>query len=206
MSRGDENLDARPAGWREMWMRLRAIARNPNGATAVIAAAGTDYVPAMRRGPGRPLVARGAMRPVLSVVHCRSGAVAFEFILVAPVLVLILFLILEFGILLNNQLILTAAAEQGALTLSFGRGTTTPYTTAVTAIENSAVNLTTSSITQTITIGGSTCSSDSGCSSLLTAGAAASIALSYPCQLSILGLTFGMSPCNIYASSAATVQ
>lgn len=141
-----------------------------------------------------------------SVVADERGAVAFEFLLVSPFLLFILFAIVQFGIALNNQLILTAAAEQGALTLAFGRGTTSPYTTAVTAIDNSMVNLNKSQVTQTVAIGGSTCSSDSACNALLTAGVAASIALSYPCQLTVMGVTFGGSNCALQASSAATVQ
>jgi Flp pilus assembly protein TadG len=161
------------------------------------------------RSPGtakRPAASAALAHYARSVVADERGAVAFEFLLVSPFLLFILFAIVEFGIALNNQLILTAAAEQGAETLAFGRGTTTPYTTAVAAIDNSVVNLNTSQLTQTVTVGGSTCSSDSGCSALLTAGAAASIGLSYPCQLTIMGVAFGTSPCTLYASSAATVQ
>jgi len=169
-----------PAGWLEMWMRLRVLARDRRGAMA--------------------------MRPIISLVRCRRGAVAFEFILVAPVLLLILFAILYLGIALNNQLILTAAAQQGVQTLSLGRGTSTPYTTAENAITSSAVNLTTTKITQTVTIGGSSCGSDSACSALLTSGAVASIALTYPCDLTFMGLSFGGSPCTLSAKSAAIVQ
>ena len=90
---------------------------------------------ALRRKTGAPF------RPVqFSLVGCRKGAVAFEFILVAPVLFLILFAILYFGVALNNYLILTAAAEQGAQILALGRGTTTPYTTATTAVDGAAAN------------------------------------------------------------------
>jgi Flp pilus assembly protein TadG len=180
MPRDDRNLDAMAVGWLEMGMRLHALARN-------------------RRGTME-------MRPIISLARCRNGAVAFEFILVAPALLLILSAILYLGIALNNQLILTAAAQQGVQTLSLGRGTTTPYTTAETAITNAAVNLTTSEIKQTVTVGGSSCDSDSACSALLTAGAAASVALTYPCDLTFMGLSFGGSPCTLSTQSAAIVQ
>jgi Flp pilus assembly protein TadG len=146
------------------------------------------------------------MRPIISLVHCCRGVVALEFVLVAPVLLLLLFGILYFGIALNNYLMLTAAAEQGAQTLSLGRGTSSPYSTAVAALDSAAANLNTSEINQTVTIGGSSCSGDSACSTLLTAGAIASVALTYPCDLTFLGYNFGGSSCTLSTQSAATVQ
>ena len=83
-----------------------------------------------RLSAGPPFAAREVMRPIISLVRCRRGVVALEFVLVAPVLLLVLFGILYFGIALNNYLILTDAAEQGAQTLSLGRGTSSPYSTA----------------------------------------------------------------------------
>lgn len=140
------------------------------------------------------------------LARCRRGAVAFEFALVAPTMLLILFALMYLGIALNNYLILTAAAQQGAQTLSLGRNTATPYTTTTGAITSAAVNLTTSKVTTTITIGSTACSTDSACSPLLTAGAVANVALTYPCSLSFLGYNFGGSSCTLAAQSAAVVQ
>lgn len=148
----------------------------------------------------------GLARRSRSFLANRRGAVAFEFILVAPVLLLILFAILYFAIALNDYLILTAAAEQGAQTLSLGRGTPTPYTTAKTAVTSAAVNLKTANVGQTLAVGGSTCGSDAACSTLLTAGVVASVALTYPCDLTFMGYDFGGSPCTLSAQSAAVVQ
>jgi Flp pilus assembly protein TadG len=159
-----------------------------------------------RPSASRPIAAREVMRLVVAVARCRRGVVALEFVLVAPVLLLALFGILYLGLALSNYLILTAAAEQGAQTLSLGRGTSSPYSTAETAIDSAAVNLKTSEITQTVTIGNSSCSSDSACSTLLTAGAVASVALTYPCDLTFLGQSYGGSPCTLSARSAAIVQ
>ncbi len=159
-----------------------------------------------RLSAGPPIAAREVTRSIISLVRCRKGVVALEFVLVAPVLLLLLFGILYCGIALNNYLILTAAAEQGAQTLSLGRGTSSPYSTAKTAIDSAAVNLNTSQITQTVMIGGSPCSSDIACSALLTAGAVASVALTYPCDLTFMGNSYGGSPCTLSAQSAAIVQ
>jgi len=146
------------------------------------------------------------MRPVVAVARCRKGVVALEFVLVAPVLLLLLFALFYLGIALNNYIVLAAAAEQGAQTLSLGRGTTTPYSTATTAIDSAAANLHANEITQTVKIGGSSCSGDSTCGALLTAGAVALVALTYPCDLTFMGLSFGGSPCTLSAQTAAIVQ
>ena len=97
-----------------------------------------------RPAAGPPFAVREAARPINSLVRCRRGAVALEFVLVAPVLLLLLFAILYLGIAFNNYLILTFSAEQGAQTLSLGRGTSSPYSTAKTAITSAAANLNTS--------------------------------------------------------------
>ena len=141
-----------------------------------------------------------------SALGDRRGAVAFEFILISPFLFFLLFAILIFGIVLNNQLELTAAAQQGAQTLSLGRGTSTPYTTAITAVTNAAFNLTAASITKTVTVGATSCATDSSCSTLLTSGATASVALTYPCSMTVMGINLGAATCNLYSTSAATVQ
>jgi Flp pilus assembly protein TadG len=154
-----------------------------------------------------PFAAREVMRPIVAVARCRKGVVALEFVLVAPVLLLLLFALFYLGIALNNYIVLTAAAEQGAQTLSLGRGTTTPYSTATTAIDSAAQGiLKTSQITQTVKIGGSSCSGDATCGALLTSGAVALVALTYPCDLTFMGLSFGGSPCTLSAQTAAIVQ
>jgi Flp pilus assembly protein TadG len=153
-----------------------------------------------------PSAAREAIRPITSVVRCRKGAVALEFILVSPVLLFLLFAILYLGIALNDQLMLTLAAEQGAEKLATQRGALpfTPYTNTTNFIQSAAINLTTTQITQTFTVGGSPCSSDTACP--LTQGQPASVALMYPCDLTFMGWSFGGSPCTLYATSVAIVQ
>jgi Flp pilus assembly protein TadG len=163
-----------------------------------------------RPSASRPFAAREVMRPVVAVARCRKGVVALEFVLVAPVLLLLIFTLFYLGIALNNYIVLTAAAEQGAQTLSLGAGTTTPYSKATTAIDNAALNLKTSQITQTVTIGGSSCSSDATCGALLNApagaGAVALVTLTYPCDLTFMGLSFGGQSCTLSAQTAAIVQ
>jgi len=59
------------------------------------------------------------------------GAVAVEFALVLPVLVLLLFGIIEFGLMYNRQQALHAAAREGGRVASLESSTQTDITTAV---------------------------------------------------------------------------
>ncbi len=140
------------------WVRLRAVGPNSHYGPKLTFAAILDHRPVARYRPdqlpaGRCLALRRMMGPATSLIRCRKGVVAFEFVVVAPVLLLILFAILYLAIALNNYLILTAAAQQGAQILSFGRGTATPYSKADAAVTSAAVSLT-GTITKTVTIGG----------------------------------------------------
>ena len=144
-----------------------------------------------------------------NLLRCRKGTAALEFTLVAPALLLILFATLYFAIALNNQLILTGAAQQGAQTLSLLRGAATPFTTATSAVTKTAAGLQTPShVTEALTVDTSPCVVDSTCKLLLDGaqGKPATVTLSYPCQLTIMGHNFGGSPCTLQARSTAIIQ
>lgn len=112
-----------------------------------------------------------------------SGAAAVEFALVLPVLLLALAGIIQCGIALNNYLEVTDAAREGARTFAISRTVSTPYTTTTSAVKASAANLTSGSITTTLLVNGTACTSDTGCTTALTAapGGAATVTVSYPC-------------------------
>ena len=152
-----------------------------------------------------PLAARTIMGTLASLVRCRRGVVSLEFVIVAPFLFLLLFAITFLGIALNNYLMLTAAAEQGAQVLSLGRGTTTPFSTAKTAI--TSANLTAANITVNVKIGRVGVQRTIPPAALcLRPAPSALVGLSYPCNLTFMGFSFGGSPCNLSAQSAAIVQ
>jgi hypothetical protein len=104
-----------------------------------------------------------------------------------------------------HQVALTNAAAQGALTLALSRGTTSPYTSTTTAINNAASGLTTASITTTVTINGTACSTNTACAALMSAGVTAVVRTTYPCDLSVMGINY-KSGCTISAQTAQMVQ
>ncbi len=129
---------------------------------------------------------------------------ALEFAIVSPVLATLLLAMFQFGIGMQQYMNVSNAATQGALALA--RGGTTPYTTTTAAVKSAAPNLTASSITTTVTIGGSACTTDATCTTKLTSGATASVTVSYPCSLSVMGVNYAPSGCNLVGQSAQMVQ
>jgi Flp pilus assembly protein TadG len=135
-----------------------------------------------------------------------DGVSAIEFAIISPVLLTILLGIFQFGSAMNSYLVLTNAAAKGALTMALGRGTATPYTTTISAINAAAPNLTPASITTTITVNGTACSTDSACSTALVAGVSAVVKTTYPCNLTVMGINYAPSGCTLKAQTAQMVQ
>lgn len=156
----------------------------------------TRRYPALRRA-GRPSLP--------SLYSCERGVSAIEFAVVAPVVLTIGIGMLKFGVAMTHYMLLNNAAAQGALALALSRGTTSPYTTTGTAITNAAPSLTSGSVTKTMTINGTACTTDSGCASSMVAGQTARVTLSYPCDLTVMGIDFKPG-CTLSAQSSQMIQ
>jgi Flp pilus assembly protein TadG len=163
--------------------------------------------PLMDRKMLRPFLrsARAALRSRRSLREDRRGASLVEFAIGLPVLMLIGLGMLKFGVAMNHYVMLTNASSSGATALALARGTTTPYTAATTAITSAAPSLTAGSITTTVRVNGTACTTNSGCAALLTAGATAQVTTTYPCDLSVLGVNYKAN-CTLSAQSAQMVQ
>jgi Flp pilus assembly protein TadG len=145
----------------------------------------------------------------------QRGVAAVEFALVLPLLLALLYGTVQFGWLLNNYLTLTNAASLGARLLASERGYATPYTDTQSAIMNAAASLK-SSLTITMSVGGSTCSSDSTCATALgtstvapTAGTEAKISLGYAFSPLFTGTLFNLKsimPSSLSANMSEIVQ
>jgi Flp pilus assembly protein TadG len=135
----------------------------------------------------------------------RRGVTILEFAIAAPVMLALGIGTFKFGAAMVHHVVLTNAAAQGALTLALSRGTTTPYGSTTTAINNAASTLTAANITTTVTINGTACSTDAACAALMTAGVTAVVRTTYPCDLSVMGINY-KSSCTISAQTAQMVQ
>ncbi len=131
-----------------------------------------------------------------------SGSSLVEMAIVTPMMLLLVTGIFMFGIALNNDLVLTNAVNQGAQLVSVSRGTTSdPCATAVTAVENAAPTLTTTSLSFTVTINGTAHTGTSCTSATLTAGDYITLNVTYPVTVS----PFSWSS-KTYTLSATTTE
>jgi len=151
----------------------------------------------------RPVVGR---RDASGIRRDTRGVSAIEFAIIAPVFLTIVTGALKFGVTISHNLLLNNGAAQGAMNLALSRGTTTPYTTTVSAVTGGANGLTTASISVTVKINGTACSTDSACSTALTSGATGTVVATYPCDMSVMGVNYLGSTCTLTATSAAMIQ
>ncbi|MGH6846156.1 MAG: TadE family protein [Methylocella sp.] len=145
-------------------------------------------------------------------VRAASGTVAVEFALIGPVLVLAMVGMFVFGVALNNWVILTNAAEAGAIQFAYSRGNSAPYTLTTAAITAAAPTLTPASLTITMSVNGTACASDATCQTALAANAgnAAFVQATYPCipnnpNLTVYGHQYSPS-CTMTVKTTERIQ
>ena len=98
-----------------------------------------------------------------------------EFALVLPVLALLLFAVIQFGIVFNNYVTLTDATRAGARKAAVSRQDPNPAGTAETAVRNSATDLKQSDLNVTI-------------NSTWQPASDVTVTATYPYKISLLGL------------------
>jgi Flp pilus assembly protein TadG len=105
----------------------------------------------------------------------QQGQAMTEFALVLPVLALLLFAVIQFGIVFNNYVTLTDATRAGARKAAVGRQIPNPQGATVTAVRNSASDLTQSKLSVTVT-------------STWQPGSDVAVTATYPYSISLLGM------------------
>jgi Flp pilus assembly protein TadG len=115
--------------------------------------------------------------PVKKRIQIRNqqGQTMTEFALVLPVLALLLFAVIQFGIVFNNYVTLTDATRAGARKAAVSRQTANPAGVTETAVRNSASGLNSSDLDVTVT-------------STWQASSDVSVMATYPYSISLLGL------------------
>jgi Flp pilus assembly protein TadG len=98
-----------------------------------------------------------------------------EFALALPILVLLLFAVIQFGIVFNNYVTLTDATRAGARKAAVGRRLANPVNACTTAIRNSATDLQQSNLS-------------TSCSSSWQPGADVNVTATYPYTINLLGI------------------
>jgi Flp pilus assembly protein TadG len=108
-------------------------------------------------------------------LRSEQGQSLTEFALALPVLALLLFAVIQFGIVFNNYVTLTDATRAGARKAAVGRQAPDPSGTCRTAIRNSAKDLNQSDLIP-------------NCASSWQAGADVTVTATYPYHISLLGM------------------
>jgi Flp pilus assembly protein TadG len=108
-------------------------------------------------------------------IRSERGQSLTEFALALPILALLLFAVIQFGIVFNNYVTLTDATRAGARKAAVGRQLANPQGTTVTAVRNSATDLNQSDLRVSV-------------SSTWAAGSDVSVTASYPYSISLLGM------------------
>lgn len=105
------------------------------------------------------------------------GQSLVEFALALPILVLLLFAVIQFGVAFNNYVTLTDATRAGARKAAVGRQLSNPQSTTITAVRSSATNLKQGDLNVTV-------------SSTWQPGADVNVTATYPYTINLLGIPF----------------
>ena len=100
-----------------------------------------------------------------------------EFALVLPILALLLFSVIQFGLVFNHYLTLTDAVRAGARKAAVGRHLADPQGSATTAVRDAATDLRQSDLNVSVSVNPD-----------WTPGAEATVAADYPYSISLLGV------------------
>ena len=132
----------------------------------------------------------GAATKKLSLIDQRGQAVT-EFALVLPILALLLFGIVQFGVVFNHYVTVTDAVRAGARKAAVSRHLSDPTGATVTAVRNSATNLDQSQLSVTV-------------SSNWQQAADVTVTATYPYAVSLLGIV--VSSGNLSSSTTERVE
>jgi Flp pilus assembly protein TadG len=108
-------------------------------------------------------------------LRSQKGQSLTEFALALPILALLLFAVIQFGITFNNYVTLTDATRAGARKAAVGRQLSNPQSAVIQAVKSSATDLDQSKLNVTVT-------------STWQPGADVSVTATYPYSIKLLGL------------------
>jgi Flp pilus assembly protein TadG len=108
-------------------------------------------------------------------LRSEEGQSLTEFALALPILALLLFAVIQFGIVFNNYVTLTDATRAGARKAAVARRLNNPTNACLSAVRSSATDLEQSDLS-------------ASCTSTWQAGADVNVTATYPYKISLLGM------------------
>lgn len=139
-----------------------------------------------------------------------SGQALIELAVAAPVLLLLVFGILQFGIVMNSYISVNDAIHIGARALSVTRGIADPCTTAATKTRTAASGLNVASLQLQMIVHGNTYGyaqipACNGAGVTMLTGEDATLRGTYPCSAIIYGIDF-IPGCTLAAQTTVRVE
>lgn len=162
--------------------------------------------------PCRQSKRRATRHGVVAVAECRRrarehGGAAVEMAVALPMISLTLFAIVGVSTAVYNFEMLTSAVGAGARQLSVSRGSATPFSSAQSAVDVSAIGLTASTLNRrlAVTVNGSACGSDAECSQNMVGGAPETVQATYPCSIVVMGIDAAPG-CTLTSTMAGRIE
>jgi Flp pilus assembly protein TadG len=140
-------------------------------------------------------------------LHEDLGVAAVEFAFLLSVLLLVLLGWLASWIALATFLVVSNAANAGAMQLMLT--TSMPYTDTINAIKAAVVPaLNVANLTVALTVNGRSCNSDSTCQTALSAARSkqVSLSVSYPCNLTVANINYAPNGCVVKSTIVVPLQ
>jgi Flp pilus assembly protein TadG len=140
--------------------------------------------------------------------HFQRGQGLVEFALIVPVLMTLVLGIIVYGVTYNHYLELTGGASSSAQLLSISRGETSdPCSTTVNAFYASSPGLAKTSLTFAFNLNGTayTGTTCAGAQSNLVAGGTVQVNVTYPCNVSFMGMN-PLPNCTLKGQDSERIQ
>jgi Flp pilus assembly pilin Flp len=160
--------------------------------------------PLEQRHSGRGDIASSVARPGIASSG-ESGAAAAEFALVLPAVALVFLAVTSLGTAIHNFEVLTSAVGVASQQFASSRGAPAPYDATTSMLRSSATGLNAASLTITLSVNGSPCTSNDDCASKLTKGAPETVQAIYPCTIVVLGVNTAPG-CQLTQATTGRVQ
>lgn len=139
-----------------------------------------------------------------------AGSALIETAMVSPLLLMMVFGVIQFGVVMHTNIGLNDAVRVGSRSLAMMRGTTDPCTTAATKLRSAATGMNLSNLMLTITVNGTAYGpanipACSGAGTAMVSGADATVRATYPCNAVIYGVNY-IPNCTLSAQTTVRVE
>jgi Flp pilus assembly protein TadG len=167
-----------------------------------------DPITLSGRGTAERHRCRNGVSRLLAAARDRAGTVVIEFAMVLPVLALMIFGIMMFGLALSNYVDLTEGVRVATRVLAQASAyPTQAYSNAQTYFAEATANLTQANLTMSVTVNGTACSTAATCDAALAAasGDAVTVTATYSVCIEVMGYNF-LPSCQLTATTTQMVE